>query len=128
MTSLREVSGLALGRMPTRASSGAVSSKMRPFDNAMLMLAMMRSRHKGRDSTPATEGLPDALDVRAKRRQLLLEALVAPVEVVDAVDHRVALRHQPGDDQAGRRAQVGGHHRGALQPLDAAHHGGVALD
>jgi hypothetical protein len=26
--------------MPTRASSGAVSSKIRPFDNAMLMLAM----------------------------------------------------------------------------------------
>jgi hypothetical protein len=40
MTSLREVSGFALGRMPTRASSGAVSSKIRPFDNAMLMLAM----------------------------------------------------------------------------------------
>jgi len=40
MTSLREEWGSALGRMPTRASSGAVSSKIRPFDNAMLMLAM----------------------------------------------------------------------------------------
>jgi hypothetical protein len=40
ITSLREVSGFSLGRMPTRASSGAVSSKIRPFESAMLMLAM----------------------------------------------------------------------------------------
>src|SRR5688572_720892 len=46
MTSLREVSGSSLGRMPTRASSGAVSSKIRPFDNAMLIAAM--SNHPDR--------------------------------------------------------------------------------
>src|SRR4051812_49033901 len=112
MTSLREVSGLALGRMPTRASSGAVSSKMRPFDNAMLMLAMMRSRHKGADSTPAAAGLPEALDARAERRELALEPLVAAVEVVDAVDDGLAFGHQAGDHQPGRGAQVGGHHGG----------------
>ena len=54
MTSLREVSGLDLGRMPARASSGAVSSKIRPFDNAMLMLAMCN--HPGNRLVQACQG------------------------------------------------------------------------
>ena len=33
----------------------------------------------------------DAADARAHRAQLLLDALVAAVDVVDALDHRLAL-------------------------------------
>ncbi len=40
----------------------------------------------------------------------------------------LALGHQAGDHQAGRGAQVGGHHGGALQAGDARHEGGVAVD
>jgi hypothetical protein len=38
MMSLREVSGLSAGTMPAAASNGMVSSKMRPFDSARVML------------------------------------------------------------------------------------------
>jgi hypothetical protein len=37
-------------------------------------------------------------------------------------------RHQAGDDQARRGAQVGRHHGRALQPVHALHHRGVAVD
>src|SRR5437763_13123538 len=78
MTSLREESGFALGRMPTRASSGAVSSKIRPFDNAMLMLAMCN--HPGIALEDFAEGggfypkgLAHARDARAQAGKLLLQ-------------------------------------------------------
>src|SRR5919204_2551504 len=106
MTSLRELSGFALGRMPTRASSGAVSSKIRPFDNAMLMLAMCN--HPGNRPKRCAEGggfyrkaLGYALDPRAEGGELFFQRLVAPIEVVDAVDQRFALRDEPGDDETG---------------------------
>ena len=48
--------------------------------------------------------------------------------MVDAVDEGFALRHQAGDDEAGGGAQVGGHHRGAVELGHALDHGGVAVD
>src|SRR3954462_7226180 len=85
MTSLREVSGFDLGRMPTRASSGAVSSKIRPFDNAMLMLAMCN--HPGSRPKSYRRGriLPQTLDSGAERAELRLQGFVAAVEMVDAI-------------------------------------------
>ena len=44
-----------------------------------------------------------------------LDAFIAAVEVVDAVDRGLAVGDQRGDDQAGRGAQVGGHDRRAAQ-------------
>src|SRR5262245_49054099 len=117
MMSLRECSGSCLGRSPARASSGAVSSKIRPFDNAMLMLAMMCRTHRG---AAFYRNSADALDARAERAQLGLQTFVAAVEVVDAVDERLPFGHQASDDEAGRGAQVGGHHRRALQLRHAA--------
>src|SRR5574343_1401483 len=64
----------------------------------------------------------------AKARQLFLDPLVTAVEVVNAVDQRFALGDQGGDDQRSRGAQVGGHHGGAFQAIDAADDDVVALD
>ena len=48
--------------------------------------------------------------------------------MVDAVHHRFAVGHQARNDQAGRGAQVGGHHRGARQAWHALDHGHLAID
>src|SRR5688572_24159277 len=125
MTSLRELPGSSLGRRPTRASRGAVSSKIRPFDNAILMLAIghIRRAFYLNDCFLTNPFYPGAKDA-----ELLLDRLVAAVEVVDALDHRLALGHQPGDHQARGGPQVGGHDARPLQALHPAHHRGVALD
>src|SRR5882762_10442535 len=128
-TSLRERSGSSFGRIPTRSSSGAVSSKMRPFDSAMLILAINEKGPEGPDKALNFTAIsPDALDPGAERGKLLLEALIAAVEVIDAIDDGLALGHQGGDDQARRCAQVRRHDGSALQPPDAFHHRRVALD
>src|SRR5258708_18685050 len=118
--------------MPTRASSGAVSSKIRPFDNAMLMLAMCHSANRlekcqGGAFYRRYRALADSLDARAERAELGLERLVAAVEVIDAIDHRLAVGHQPRDHQPGRSTQIGGHDGCPLQALDAAHHRRTSL-
>src|SRR6266480_6318131 len=130
-TSLRERSGSSFGRIPTRSSSGAVSSKMRPLDSAMLIWAMCKTKKapEGPDKTMNFTAIsPGALDSGAERGKLFLERLVAAVEVIDAIDDGLALCHQGGDDQARRGAQIGRHDGSALQPLDAFHHRRVALD
>src|SRR5688572_33301550 len=72
--------------------------------------------------------LRDALDLRPEPGQLLLDVLVATVEMVDAVDRGLAIGDQPGEDQRSRRAQVGRHHRRAAELRHAANDRGVALD
>ena len=57
----------------------------------------------------------DALDHRAAAGQLFLEPLEAAVEMVDAVDRRLAFRGQPGDHQRHRSAQIGRHDGRALE-------------
>src|SRR6267143_1776900 len=102
-TSLRERSGSSFGRIPTRSSSGAVSSKMRPFDSAMLILAINEKGPDGADKTLNFTAISlGALDPGAERGELFFERLVAAVEVVDAIDDGLALGHQGGDDQARR--------------------------
>src|SRR4051794_22269257 len=58
--------------------------------------------------------------------ELLLDALEASVEVIDAADHGFALGGKPGDDQRDRSAQIRRHDLRTSQPLDAGHHGSVA--
>ena len=62
-----------------------------------------------------------------RRAQLGFHAVVAAVQVVDAVDQGLALGHQAGDHQAGRGAQVGRHHGGAGQLLHAFDHRDLAV-
>src|SRR5581483_244965 len=79
-----------------------------------------------RRSPPRTSrGL--AHDLRAERAQLLLEALVTAVEVVDARDARRALGGEPGEHEAHARAEIGRHHGRTREPRRPAHERAVAL-
>ena len=70
----------------------------------------------------------DSLDVGPKGAQFDFHAVVATVEVVDAVDQRLAIGHEAGDHQTGRGTQVGGHDCRALQCRHTTHHRSVAGD
>ena len=61
----------------------------------------------------------NALDVGADRGELLLDALVAAIEVIDAAHVGFAFGHQPGDHQRRAGAQIGRHHAGAREPRHA---------
>src|SRR2546426_2386300 len=102
---------------------------MRPLDSAMLILTINEKGPDGADKTLNFTAIsPGALDPGAERGELFFERLVAAVEVIDAIDHGLAIGHQASDDQARRGAQIGRHDGGALQPLDAFDHRRVALD
>src|SRR5262245_27672807 len=75
-----------------------------------------------------TRSAADAGDVGAAGDQLVLEALKAAVEVIDAVDHGLTFRREAGDDQRHRSAQVGRHHGRALEAVDAFDGGGLAIE
>src|SRR3989344_5659332 len=57
-------------------------------------------------------------DIRPARAQLLLQTLEPAIQMINPADRRLALGDQAGDDQAHGGPQVGGHHLGAVQPLD----------
>src|SRR5260221_7112411 len=69
-----------------------------------------------------------ALDARAELRELLLDALVAAVEMIDPVDPSLALGDQTGDHEARLSAQVRRHHVRPLEPGDAVYDRGIARD
>ena len=56
-----------------------------------------------------------SLDLDAAAGELVLEPLEAAVEMIDAVDDRLAARGEPGNHQRHRGAQVRRHHLGAGQ-------------
>ena len=70
----------------------------------------------------------DPLDVGPAGGELLLEPLVAAVEMIDAVQGRLALGGEAGDGERHRGAQVGRHDVGAAQPRHAAHQGRLVMD
>src|SRR5262245_19791905 len=69
----------------------------------------------------------DPLDRGPAARELLLQPLKAPIQVVDAVDGGLALRHQAGDDQRYGGPEIGGHHLRPAQGLHAPHCGRVTV-
>ncbi|SUE24137.1 Uncharacterised protein [Ralstonia pickettii] len=84
--------------MPAAFSNGSVLSKMRPLDNASVSWLEA-------DWNAFMAGLPlDAADLGADGGQLVFDAVVTAIKMIDAVDQRLALRDQPGDDEAGRGA------------------------
>src|SRR3989339_178025 len=111
MMSLRDDSGLSLGTMPAAASSGRVSSKMRPLDKARMMPISMHP-----------------LDARTQLGELFLDAFVAAVEVVNPLDGSFTCRDESCQYEASRGPQVGRHHDGAIEPRHAAHQRSVAGD
>src|SRR6266487_5812148 len=68
------------------------------------------------------------LDTRTQLRELLLDALVATIEVIDPIDSGLTFGNQTRDDEARRSTQVGRHDGRALQPADSAHDRGVSRD
>src|SRR6202023_2156941 len=60
--------------------------------------------------------------------ELLHDAFVAAIDVVDAVDDGFAAGHQPREDQAGAGAQVGSLHGAARELRGPADHGAAAVD
>src|SRR5690606_20796600 len=58
----------------------------------------------------------------------LFYALVAAIDVIDAIDHRFALSGETGNDETGRRPQITRHDRSALELLHAGDDGSIALD
>src|SRR5271163_2787631 len=70
----------------------------------------------------------DPCDVGATGAELLFQPLEAAVEMVNAIDDRLPLGRQAGDNQRDGGAQIGRHHRRAAQALDAADDGGVAFE
>src|SRR5688572_9084553 len=147
--------------MPAAFSSGAVSSKMRPLDRAIVIMAMtgqlgknrilqqkqIISRNEGKPQANPEIG-PDPIriswrlgvlaanlrfsthapDARAKAGELLFDPFVAAIEVVDTVDGGSAARDEAGKHQARGSAQIGCHHRRAVEMTDTFYHRGIALD
>src|SRR5579862_2533034 len=62
----------------------------------------------------------DAADLGSAGAELLLKPLEPAIEVVDAIDHRLALRGQARDHQAHRGPQVRRHDLSPFQGGDAA--------
>src|SRR5712692_7110406 len=70
----------------------------------------------------------DARDISADGAKFFYDALVAAVDVVDAVDESFAAGDQAGEDQAGAGAEVRGLHGGAGKLRRAADYGAAAVD
>src|SRR6266516_8177801 len=79
-------------------------------------------------SLAAIRSSRNPLDTRTQLRELLLDALVAAIEVIDPVDSRLAFGNETRDDEARRGAQVGRHDGRALQLRNAAHDRRVSRD
>src|SRR5438034_4150081 len=86
------------------------------------------SASSARSRSGPSGGTPQPFDARAAGRQLLLDPLIAAVEMIDAVDDRLAAGDETRDDQRYRSAQIGRHDRRAGQPGHAAYQGGGAVD
>src|SRR3954470_17606032 len=84
-------SGSSARTMPAAARSGKVSSRIRPLESASVINPTSRA---ARDK--ASRRL-HPFDIGAEPAQLGFHAVVAAVEVVDAVDHGLPLGDQAGD-------------------------------
>ncbi len=63
-----------------------------------------------------------------QRAQLFLDALVAAIDVIDAVDQGLPIGRQPGKHQPGRCPQIGRHDRRGGQPVDPRTDSRIALE
>src|SRR3954468_22994596 len=89
----------------------------------------MLSSHAEQDVSKRTGDLSrDSLDRRAAGKKLVLQPLEAAVEMVDAVDHRLAFRRKPRNEERDGRPQIGRHPRRAGKLLDAVDRSGVAVE
>src|ERR1019366_1220997 len=66
-----------------------------------------------------------AVDLRAQATELVLDALVAAIDVVDAAHLRLVLGHEPGDDERCAGAEIRRHDARAVELVHALNDGGV---
>src|SRR5438445_3224169 len=90
------------------------------FDGISLR-AILQNRQSAMVLSPDLRSGPDPLDAGPQGLQLRLHPLVSPVDVVGAVDDRLALGREAGDDETGGGAQVAGHDRGPRQGRRSRH-------
>src|SRR5215510_6355092 len=108
----------SVGRWPPRHST---SCALAPPASADASKRIVAARSNARLSA-------EALDGGAAGRELVLEPLEAAVEVIDAIDHGLALGRERGDHEGDRGAQIGGHHRRALEGLHPFDGGALAVE
>ena len=66
--------------------------------------------------------------LRTQRGQLGFYMFIAAVQMIDAINDGLALRHQAGDDQTCGGTQIGRHDGRAFQLRATFDDGGIALD
>src|SRR5699024_9768011 len=84
-SSLRLPFRSSAGVMPASASSGSVSSSMRPLERAKISCLLM-VLPVARSHLPAARSARDAPYPRAQQLELFFDALVAAIDVIDAID------------------------------------------
>src|SRR5262249_43290368 len=69
----------------------------------------------------------DAFNDRAAAHEFFLEPLKAAIEMIDAVDHGLALGCKGGNHKRHRGTEVSRHHRRALEAIDALNRCGLTV-
>src|SRR5215467_12760788 len=69
----------------------------------------------------------DAFNDRAAAHEFFLEPLKAAIEMIDAVDHGLALRCKGGNHKRHRGTEVSRHHRRALEAINALDRSGLTV-
>src|SRR6056297_3280578 len=126
-TSLRDFLTSSTNSIPASANSGRVSSRIRPFDKAMVMESVMDS-----------SGFPccldgclsrwQAADGGTQQLQFLFNTLVTAINMVNAVYDGIAVGHEAGNDQTGRGPEVRGHDRCTGKVVHTLDDGGITLE
>src|SRR5207244_3544124 len=79
-------------------------------------------------AAPLSSGIVLPLDARATSSKFVLDLLVAAIEVINAVDYRLALCDETRHHERYRGAQVRRHHRRPHQAWYPPHQGGGAVN
>src|SRR5215217_7865968 len=101
----------------SRATNFTGSIARAPYRLRLLAVFSWQSLRVLRNGKMQAQAIPkqtgalaaDPLDGCPTGGKLILEALETAVEMIDAMDHRLALRRQCGDDERYGSAQVGRH-------------------
>src|ERR1035437_5960826 len=119
--SLRDFSGSSSTSTPAARSNGRVSSKMRPFDSAIVIIytsspyAVSAKRYVIDSDPKAAESAQSLhpLNVRTQAAQLGLHLIVTPIQMINALHRGLSVCHQAGNHQAGGGPQISRHNTGA---------------
>src|SRR5262245_16861553 len=94
---------------------------MRSFSNTFREGISPFAIRQKRQSVIEASLSPGPADARAESRELLFHPVVAAVQVIDALDSRLAFRCEAREDERGRSAQVARHHLSTRQARRTFH-------